>query len=94
MPTSIAELVTVDALESRYMHHVLDVVKGNKSRAARILGFDRRTLYRKLDGEQAAESAADVPDLSESDTESDEMASMRADSGAQPRSDAAAAAAE
>ena len=28
---------------------VLSLVGGNKSRAAQILGFDRRTLYRKLE---------------------------------------------
>lgn len=49
-PSSVVEeLVTADEMERRYVLHVLDVVKGNKSRAARILGFDRRTLYRKLE---------------------------------------------
>jgi transcriptional regulator of acetoin/glycerol metabolism len=28
---------------------VLDAVKWNKSHAARVLGMDRRTLYRKID---------------------------------------------
>jgi two-component system response regulator HydG len=28
---------------------VLSLVGGNKSRAAQVLGFDRRTLYRKLE---------------------------------------------
>jgi DNA-binding NtrC family response regulator len=43
------DLVTVAELERRYIDHVLKAAKGNKTVAARILGFDRRTLYRKLD---------------------------------------------
>jgi DNA-binding NtrC family response regulator len=43
------ELRTMDEMKRRYLHHVLDVVKGNKTRAARILGMDRRSLYRRLD---------------------------------------------
>jgi len=49
MPATVGQLVSAAELERRYVAHVLDVVKGNKSRAARILGFDRRTLYRKLE---------------------------------------------
>ncbi|NUP06529.1 MAG: sigma-54-dependent Fis family transcriptional regulator [Polyangiaceae bacterium] len=53
--TSPTELVTIDELERRYIQRVLSLVGGNKTRAARILGLDRRTLYRKLEapGEQA-----------------------------------------
>jgi DNA-binding NtrC family response regulator len=36
-------------IERRYIEHVLATVGGNKSRAAQILGFDRKRLYRKLD---------------------------------------------
>ncbi|MBL8742230.1 MAG: sigma-54-dependent Fis family transcriptional regulator [Myxococcales bacterium] len=43
------ELVTVEELERRYIQKVLKQVGGNKSRAAEVLGVDRRTLYRKLD---------------------------------------------
>ncbi|MDB4888096.1 MAG: Sigma-54 dependent response regulator [Gemmatimonadetes bacterium] len=39
---------TLDALERRYILHVLDQVDGHQSRAAERLGIDRRTLYRKL----------------------------------------------
>jgi DNA-binding NtrC family response regulator len=35
-------------VERGYIRRVLDANKGNVSRAARILGIDRRTLYRKL----------------------------------------------
>lgn len=42
------ELATLDEIERQYVQHVLDVVDGNKSIAARILGLGRRTLYRKL----------------------------------------------
>ena len=41
-----ADLPTLDALERRYLLHVLDAAKGNRTRAAEILGVDRRTLYR------------------------------------------------
>jgi two-component system response regulator HydG len=43
------EIVTVDELERRYIGQVLKLVGGNKSKAAQMLGLDRRTLYRKLD---------------------------------------------
>jgi len=45
-----AELTSLADLEKRYIRHVLAAVHGNKSAAARILGLDRKTLYRKLDG--------------------------------------------
>ena len=35
-------------VERGYIRRILDAQKGNVSRAARILGIDRRTLYRKL----------------------------------------------
>ncbi len=48
------EIVTMDELERRYILRVLTLVGGNKSRAAQVLGFDRRTLYRKLERYGAA----------------------------------------
>ncbi|MGE0789357.1 MAG: sigma-54-dependent transcriptional regulator [Sandaracinaceae bacterium] len=45
----VEQLISVAELERRYIFHVLKLVDGNKSQAARILGLDRRTLYRKLD---------------------------------------------
>jgi two-component system response regulator HydG len=43
------DIFTIDELERRYILRVLSLVGGNKSRAAQVLGFDRRTLYRKLE---------------------------------------------
>ncbi len=42
-------LQPMDEIEKRYILRVLEAVGGNKRQAARILGFDRKTLYRKLD---------------------------------------------
>ena len=41
-----ADLVSLDELERRYLIYVLEAVGGNRTRAAEILGIDRRTLYR------------------------------------------------
>ena len=41
-------LGAMEDLERRYIVHVLKTFDGNKSLAARTLGFDRKTLYRKL----------------------------------------------
>ena len=45
----LSAVLTLDELERRYIQRVLALVAGNKSRAADLLGFDRRTLYRRLD---------------------------------------------
>ena len=44
-----AELLPMEEVERRYILRVLEAVGGNKTLAAQVLGFDRRTLYRKLD---------------------------------------------
>lgn len=53
-----ADLPSLDELERRYLSHILETLGGNRTRAAEILGIDRRTLYRmaerlgvKLDGD-------------------------------------------
>ena len=46
------ELITLDEMERRYVRQVLDAVGGNKTHAARVLGIDRRSLYRRLDDER------------------------------------------
>jgi DNA-binding NtrC family response regulator len=43
-----ADLMPLEDLERRYILHVLTTVGGNKTTAARVLGLDRKTLYRKL----------------------------------------------
>lgn len=40
------DLPTLDEMERRYVLQVLDRTSGNKEKAARILGINRRTLYR------------------------------------------------
>ncbi|MEW6749500.1 MAG: sigma-54 dependent transcriptional regulator [Candidatus Latescibacterota bacterium] len=47
------EEMTLDELEREYILLVLDKTEGNQTRAAQILGIDRRTLYRKLQGYRA-----------------------------------------
>ncbi|MBN2577220.1 MAG: sigma-54-dependent Fis family transcriptional regulator [Deltaproteobacteria bacterium] len=44
-----AEFLPMHEIEKRYILRVLEAVGGNKTTAAQILGFDRRTMYRKLD---------------------------------------------
>jgi two-component system response regulator HydG len=44
-----AELLPMEEIERRYILRVMEAVGGNKARAARRLGLDRKTLYRKLE---------------------------------------------
>ncbi|MBI5166239.1 MAG: sigma-54-dependent Fis family transcriptional regulator, partial [candidate division NC10 bacterium] len=45
---ALKEEATLEDLEHEYIGRVLEKTKGNQTRAARILGIDRRTLYRKV----------------------------------------------
>jgi two-component system response regulator HydG len=47
--------MTLAELEKEYIIETLRLTGGNKSRAAEILGFDRRTLHRKLDEYRSAD---------------------------------------
>lgn len=48
-PDERDELVTLDEMERRYVLRVLEAVGGSRSLAAKTLGLDRTTLWRKLD---------------------------------------------
>jgi len=43
-----SQLVTLEEVERRYIRRVMEAVGGHRSKAARVLGLDRKTLYRKL----------------------------------------------
>jgi two-component system response regulator HydG len=44
-----SELCPMEEVERRYIERVMQAVAGNKTLAAKVLGFDRKTLYNKLD---------------------------------------------
>ena len=52
---------TLAVLERRYIDLVLARTGGNKTRAAKVLGIDRRTLNRMFARERARAAAASVP---------------------------------
>ena len=43
------DLPSLDELERRYLLHVLESSGANRTRAAEIMGIDRRTLYRMIE---------------------------------------------
>ena len=51
---SSKSLTDLSALEEEHIRKVLEATGGNKSRAAAILGIERKTLYRKLERMEAA----------------------------------------
>jgi two-component system, NtrC family, response regulator AtoC len=57
------EVQRLEDMELSYILRVLDAVGGNKASAARLLGVDRTTLYRKLQRQEHADvgTAADSP---------------------------------
>ena len=46
------QMLTLAAMQHRYVREVLDATAGNKAKAARVLGIDRRSLYRRLSAVQ------------------------------------------
>jgi two-component system response regulator HydG len=46
---NLAELISLEELERRYVVRVLRAMSGNKTLTAQVLGVDRRTLYRRLE---------------------------------------------
>jgi DNA-binding NtrC family response regulator len=60
-----SELLPMEEVERRYVLRVLQAVGGNKTLAAEVLGFDRRTLYRKLERYGAAQSEPPPPELAD-----------------------------
>jgi DNA-binding NtrC family response regulator len=50
-------MISLDEMERRYVRQVLASVGGNKTRAARVLGIDRRSLYRRLETPVATTTA-------------------------------------
>ena len=60
---SLAELITIDEMARRYVRQVLALSNGNKTSAARILGIDRRSLYRRLaEVGEGRKAAAETPE--------------------------------
>jgi transcriptional regulator with PAS, ATPase and Fis domain len=55
------ELITLDEIERRYVRQVLAATGNNKTDAARILGIDRRSLYRRLHDVPPAATVATEP---------------------------------
>jgi two-component system response regulator HydG len=67
-PTSVppdandpASFLPMEEVERRYILRVLEAVGGNKTLAAQVLGFDRRTLYRKLERAKETGGATSEP---------------------------------
>jgi two-component system response regulator HydG len=52
-----SELVPLEEVERRYILRVVEAVGGNKTMAAKALGLDRKTLYRKLERFRELEGA-------------------------------------
>ncbi|WP_434383808.1 sigma-54-dependent transcriptional regulator [Melittangium boletus] len=46
--SDVSELVSLEEMERRYIQRVIETVGGSRTLASRILGVDRKTLYRKL----------------------------------------------
>ena len=44
-----SELVSLEELEKRYIQKVLTILGGNKAQTAKVLGIERKSLYRKLE---------------------------------------------
>jgi len=56
LDAAVERRLTLDQLDREYVHAVLESVDGNKTQAALILQIDRKTLYRKLEEPEPADT--------------------------------------
>ena len=77
-----SELVPLSEVERRYIERVMQAVGGNKRQAARILGLDRATLYRRLGrgGGESPSRAVAICDMSRRSTRGDAPPPLRSPS--------------
>lgn len=66
LTTDPTELPPMRIVEERYIQKVLEAVSGNKTLAAKVLGFDRRTLYRKLSHRETNGATTPAPEVARS----------------------------
>jgi two-component system response regulator HydG len=59
--TSPLEMITIDEMTRRYVRQVLVATSGNKTHAARVLGIDRRSLYRRLAEHDPTADVTEMP---------------------------------
>ena len=52
------KVLTLEELERRHVERVLSAVGGNKAAAARLLGIERKTLYRKFEQWQRVDGSS------------------------------------
>jgi DNA-binding NtrC family response regulator len=60
---------TLEELENAYIRRILDRTGGHKARAAKILGLERRTLYRKVAELERRPASSEGPDSSRREDE-------------------------
>ena len=63
------DLRSLEQVERAHILHVLEAVAGNRSMAARVLGLDRRTLYRKLRSYGVPRGGLELPSSGKADDE-------------------------
>jgi DNA-binding NtrC family response regulator len=63
-PTAGSQLPTLAEWNQRYIEYVLNFTKGKKTAAARILGINRRTLYRRKKGKGGDQAEMPMMDAS------------------------------
>ena len=69
------QLPTLAEWNQRYIEYVLAFTKGKKTAAARILGINRRTLYRRKKGQDGMDEQADeMHDEMQMDSEHEQSA--------------------
>lgn len=58
---SVVTVLTLEENEKQHVIHVLKLCDGNRSKAARLLKIDRRSLYRRLERYFGSDHSKEIP---------------------------------